>query len=133
MQGGVADPANSSPAMKNPRIVRNYFILPSCLLLLNLVNSIVSYKAAMIYDHVVRVAVIMALVLFGSSVVAFLVAPAIEGVVGRLHRTSRQSAGIFGEVIFMGVLALVIFWLYYQVYIHGPASILPDEWANPKL
>jgi hypothetical protein len=117
---------------KNPQLVRNYFILPCCLLLLNLVNSIVSYKAAMIYDHVVRVAVIMAMILGGSSIVAFLVAPAIEAVVGRLHRTSRQNAGVFGEVIFVCVLGLVIFWLYYQVYIHGPASILPAEWANPK-
>jgi hypothetical protein len=118
---------------KSPQIVRNYFILPCCLLLLNLVNSIVSYKAAMIYDHVVRVAVIMAMILGGSSIVAFLVAPAIEAVVGRLHRTSRQNAGVFGEVIFVCVLGLAIFWLYYQVYIHGPASILPAEWANPKI
>lgn len=117
---------------KNPQIVRNYFILPCCLLLLNLVNSIVSYKAATIHDHVIRVAVIMAMVLGGSSIVAFLVAPAVEGVVGRLHRTSRQSGGIFGEVIFATLLGLLIFWLYYQVYIHGPASILPAEWANPK-
>ncbi len=119
--------------MKNPQIVRNYFILPSCLLLLNLANSIISYKAAMIYDHVVRVAVIMALVLFGSSVVAFLIAPGLESVVRGMHRTSRQSAGILGELVFMGALALVIFWLYYQVYIYGPASILPAEWVNPKL
>ena len=119
--------------MKNPQFVRHYFILPCCLLLLNLVNAIISYKSAMIADHVVRVAVIMVLVLGGSSIVAFLVAPAIEAVVGRLHRTSRQNAGVFGEVIFLVVLGLAVFWLYYQVYIHGPASILPAEWANPRL
>jgi len=118
--------------MKNPQIVRNYFILPCCLLLLNLVNSIISYKAATISDHVIRVAVIMVMVLGGSSIVALLVAPAVETVVSRVHRTSRRSAGVFGEVIFVSVLGLVVFWLYYQVYIHGPASILPAEWANPK-
>ena len=118
--------------MKNPQIVRNYFILPSCLLLLNLANSIISYKSEMIYDHVLRVAVIMGMVLFGSSVVAFLIAPALESVVRGLHRSSRQNAGVFGEVIFMSILGLAIFWLYYQVYIHGPASILPAEWVNPK-
>jgi hypothetical protein len=119
--------------MKNPQIVRNYFILPCCLLLLNLVNAIVSYKAATITDHVVRVAVIMVLVLGGSSIVAFLVAPGIQAVVSRVHRTSRQNAGVFGEAIFLSMLGLAVFWLYYQVYIHGPASILPAEWANPKL
>ena len=117
---------------KNTQLVRNYFVLPSCLLLLNLVNSIVSYKAAMIYDPVVRIAAIMLMILGGSSIVAFLVAPGIQAVVGRMHRTSRQSAGVFGEVIFMAILGVAIFWLYYQVYIHGPASILPAEWANPK-
>jgi hypothetical protein len=117
---------------KNPQIVRNYFILPCCLLLLNLVNAIVSYKAAMIPDPVVRVAAIILLILVGSSIVAFLVAPGIQATVNRLHRTSRQSGGVFGEVVFMCLLGLAVFWLYYQVYIHGPASILPSEWANPK-
>lgn len=117
---------------KNPQIVRNYFILPSCLLLLNLVNSIISYKSAMIYDPVVRVGVVILMILIGSSIVAYLVAPGIQAVVSRMHRTSKQSAGVFGEVMFMCVLAIAIFWLYYQVYIHGPASILPREWANPR-
>jgi hypothetical protein len=117
---------------KNPQIVRNYFILPSCLLLLNLVNAIISYKSAMIYDPVVRVAVVILMILVGSSIVAFLVAPGIQAVVTRVHRTSRQSGGVFGEVLFVCLLGIVIFWLYYQVYIHGPASILPREWANPK-
>ena len=117
---------------KPPQLVRNYIILPCCLLLLNLVNSIVSYKAAMIYDPVVRVGAVILMILVGSSLVAFLVAPGIQAVVGRLHRTSRQSAGVFGEVIFLSVLGVAVFWLYYQVYIHGPASILPAEWANPK-
>ena len=117
---------------KNPQLVRNYFILPCCLLLLNLVNGIVSYKAAMISDPVVRVVVIILLVLGGSSIVAFLVAPAIQATVARMHRTSRQGGGVFGEVLFLCVLGLGIFWLYYQVTIHGPASILPSEWANPK-
>jgi hypothetical protein len=118
--------------MKNPQIVRNYFILPCCLLLLNLVNSIISYKAALISDHVLRVAFIMVMILGGSGLVAWIIAPALESVVRGLHHTSRQNAGVFGEVIFISILGLAIFWLYYQVYIHGPASILPAEWVNPK-
>lgn len=116
---------------KSPQLVRNYFILPCCLLLLNLVNSIVSYKAAMIYDPVVRVAAIILMILIGSSIVAFLVAPAIQSTVNRLHHSSRQSGGVFGEVIFMCLLGIAIFWLYYQVTVHGPQAIIPREWANP--
>ncbi|MEO6873442.1 MAG: hypothetical protein ABI222_01335 [Opitutaceae bacterium] len=119
-------------AKKSPQLVRNYFVLPCCLLLLSLLNSIISYKASMIHDPVIRVVAIMLLVLVGSGIVAFLVAPGIETLVHGLHRSSRQNAGVFGEVLFICVLGLAIFWLYYQVTIHGPASILPPEWANPK-
>lgn len=116
--------------MKKAPLVQHYFILPVCLLLLNLVNTIVSYKAETIYDPMVRVGVIILLVLFGSSVVAFLIAPGLASVVQSLHRTSKQGAGSLGEILFMAGLAVVVFWLYYQVYINGPASILPTEWAN---
>ncbi len=117
--------------MKKTHLVQTYFILPVCLLLLNLVNTIISYKAEMIYDQMLRVLTIMLLVLFGSSVVAFLIAPALASAVQSLHRSSKQGGGSLGEIIFMALLAVVVFWLYYQVYIHGPASILPAEWANP--
>lgn len=117
--------------MKKPHLVQNYFILPVCLLLLNLVNTIISYKAEMIYDQMLRIAVIMLLVLFGSTVVAFLIAPGLASVVQGLHRSSKQGGGSLGEILFMTILAVAVFWLYYQVYIHGPASILPAEWANP--
>jgi len=36
--------------VKKTNVVRNYFILPCCLLLLNVCNSLVSYKAGMIAD-----------------------------------------------------------------------------------
>ena len=117
---------------KSPQLVRNYFILPCCLLLLNLVNSIVSYKAAMIPDPVVRVAAVILMILVGSSLVAFLVAPAIQATVQRLHQTSRQGGGVFGELLFVCLLGLAIFGLYYQLTIHGPASLLPSDWRNPK-
>jgi len=117
---------------KSPQLVRNYFILPCCLLLLNLVNAIISYKAAMIYDPVVRVGAIILMILIGSSIVAFLVAPGIQTVVHRLHQTSRQSGGVLGEVIFLCLLGVAVFWIYYQVTVHGPQAILPAQWANPK-
>jgi hypothetical protein len=118
--------------MKKTHLVQNYFILPICLLLLNLLNTIISYKAEMIDDQLLRVFIIMLLVLFGSSVVAFLIAPGLASAVQSLHRSSKQGAGSLGEILFMAVLAVVVFWLYYQVYIHGPASILPADWANPR-
>jgi len=117
--------------MKKTQLVQNYFILPICLLLLNLVNTIISYKAELIYDQFLRIGVIMLLVLFGSSIVAFLIAPGLASAVQSLHRSSKQGGGSLGEIIFIAAIGVVVFWLYYQVYIHSPASILPAEWANP--
>src|SRR5437764_8097788 len=99
--------------MKATNLVRNYFIFPCCLLLLNLCIELVSYKAKMIDDVMLRTAAIMAMVLFGGSLVAFVVAPAIGLVVESLHRGSRQQWGWLGEIGFLVVLGLVVFWLYY--------------------
>lgn len=117
--------------MKGTHLVRNYYVLPCCLLLLNLCVELVSYKARVIDDVLLRTGAIMGMVLFGGSAVMFLIAPAIGGMIGSLHRRSRQGAGGLGELFFLLMLGAVVFWLYYQVYIIGPESVLPDAWHNP--
>jgi hypothetical protein len=118
--------------MKNNTVVRDYFILPCCLLLLNLCNTIVTYKAGVIHDAILRTACIIAMVLFGSSVVAFAVSPAISSLVGWTHHATRRKAGKAGELLFLGILGLLVFWLYYRVSTFGPASILPSDWRNAR-
>lgn len=119
------------PAMKSALAIRNYYVLPCCLLLLNLSVELVSYKAKMLDEPLLRTAAIMGMVLFGGSLVSFIVAPAISVLVGGLHRGSRQSGGRSGEVVFLLVLGLLVYGLYYRVYIIGPESVLPAEWRNP--
>jgi hypothetical protein len=114
------------------RTLRTYFVLPCCLLLLNLVNSIISYKAQLIRDGILRTGFVIAMVLFGSSVVAFLVTPGIEGGLRLLHRTGRKRAGIWGEVGVVGVIGLIVFWLYFRANTLGTASILLSEWRNHR-
>lgn len=108
--------------------VRIHYVLPCCLLLLNLVNSIVGYQAERILDPWLRTTVVIALVLFGSSVVAFFVAPALETFVRWLQRSSRAQAGGVGEACFLVVLGAVVFWLYYLLVNDGIASLLPAGW-----
>ena len=115
--------------MKNA--VRQYYVLPCCLLLLNLGVELVSYKARLIRDPYLRTAAVMAMVLFGGSLVAFAAAPALGAAVAGLHRRSRRSGGSLGEILFLCGLGAVVFWLYYRVYIVGPGSILPPGWRNP--
>ena len=117
--------------MKNTNVVRNYYVLPCCLLLLNLCVEIVSYKAKRFDDALLRTAAIMAMVLFGGSLIGFVVAPAISTLVGTLHESSRRNAGRLGEIFFLLLLGLGVFWLYYRVYNLGPQSILPAAWHNP--
>lgn len=117
-------------AIKKTNVVRAYYVLPCCLLLLNLCNNLLSYKAEVIHDAYLRVLAIMALVLGGGSLVAFAVAPGIEALVRGLHQGSRKQAGILGEILFLALLGVFVFWLYYQYYIHGPESLLPQEWWN---
>ena len=117
--------------MKNPNVVRNYYVLPCCLLLLNLCTGLVSYKAQLIDDALLRTAAIMGMVLFGSALVGFVVSPAIGTLVGWMHRSSRQRWGELGEIFFLLLLGVIVFWLYYRFYNLGPQSILPTDWRNP--
>ena len=119
-----------SVALKKTNVVRAYYILPCCLLLLNLANNLISYKAEVIHDPFLRIVVIILLVLFGGSVVAFAMAPGLEALVRSLHRGSRHEAGQVGEVLFLLALGAAVFWLYYRMYIDGPESLLPRAWWN---
>lgn len=118
------------PPVKKTSVVRTYYILPCCLLLLNVCNSLVSYKAGMISDPISRVFAIIFFVLVGSSLVAYVFAPAIEGVVRSLYRSSEKSAGGLGQIVFLALLGAGVFFLYYQLYIHGPESLLPPLLRN---
>lgn len=115
--------------MKNA--IRNFYVLPCCLLLLNVCNQLVSYKARLIDDTILRTLVVMGLVLFGGTMVGAVAEPAIGAIVGRLHRGSRRDWGRVGEVLFMVALGVFVFWLYYRIDLYGVGSILPAAWRNP--
>ena len=118
--------------MKKNSVVRSYCILPCCLLLLNLGNNLISYKAGVIANPLLRTGVIVALVLFGSSLVAFAADPVLTALVRALHRGSQRGAGLLGELVFLILLGAGVFFLYYQLYVHGPEAILPEVWWNAK-
>ena len=116
--------------MKTNAALERYYVLPCCLLLLNLCNDIAAYKARLIYDGVLRTLAIVAMVLFGSSIVAFAIAPGLIWMVQSLRKTSRTTAGGIGELCFLAGLGVLIFWLYYRNYLLGTEYILPAMWRN---
>jgi hypothetical protein len=119
--------------VKASATLERYYVLPCCLLLLNLCNEIIAYKARLIGDGLLRTLFIMGMVLFGSSLVAFAVAPGIVWTVQSLRRTSRSNAGQAGEWLFLSGLGVLIFWLYYRNYLMGTEHILPAAWRNPVI
>jgi len=116
--------------MKTTAALERYYVLPCCLLLLNLCNEIIAYKARLIHDGLLRTLFIMGFVLFGASLVAFAIAPGLIWVVQSLRRTSRSNAGGAGEAAFLLGLGAAIFWLYYRNYLLGTEYILPAMWRN---
>ena len=132
MQVGPESFPSQLSLTKNMRAVRNFYVLPCCLLLLNLCVGLVSYKAQMISSPYLRVAAIMGMVLFGGSLVGFVVAPVIGRLVGSLQHGSRRGAGRLGEWLFLVILGAAVFWLYYRFYIIGPEAVLPAGWRNPR-
>ncbi len=119
--------------MRTRAALERYYVLPCCLLLLNLCNAIVSYKAELIHDGFLRTLFIMGMVLFGSSLVAFAIAPGLIWTVQSMRRTSRSTGGGFGEAFFLIGLGVLIFWLYYRNYLLGTGYILPAFWRNHPL
>ncbi|WP_438479647.1 hypothetical protein [Oleiharenicola lentus] len=119
------------PAIKTNAALERYYVLPCCLLLLNLCNEIVAYKGRLITDGLLRTLFIMGMVLFGGSLVAFAIAPGIGWVVQSLRKTSRSNAGGMGDVIFLFMLGGLVFWLYYRNYLLGTEYIVPSFMKNP--
>jgi nitrate reductase gamma subunit len=116
--------------MKSSSPVKNYYVLPCCLLLLNLANSLVGYKAELIAEPILRTLAVIFIVLVGFSLVAYILAPTISLAVNALLRSSRRNGGQLGEMFALILLGAVVFWGYYQLCNHGPAALLPRAWRN---
>jgi hypothetical protein len=118
--------------MSKDTLVRNWFVLPCCILLLNLCIGLVSYKAKLIDDPLEQTAAVIGMVLFGGSMVGAVMAPAIEASIRNLQVKTRQRLGGLGEIGFLILLGCVVFWLYYRMTIMGPEYLLPPGLRNPR-
>ena len=115
---------------KSSSVVNNYYVLPCCLLLLNLANSLVGYKAELIDEPLLRTRAVIFIVLCGSSLVAYVLAPMIGLAVNSMLRSGRRNGGQLGETLALLLLGGLVFWAYYLLCNHGPAALLPRIWRN---
>jgi|HubBroStandDraft_1064217.scaffolds.fasta_scaffold11303_6 hypothetical protein len=108
---------------------RAALILPAILLVVNLVESIVTYKVRQhVPDAHVRAAV--ALLLYGAAFViaADWVSPWLERTLTKTRRDSARHAGTMGLLLFYAVAYGGIYYAYLLYDLHGPASLLPRAW-----
>jgi len=117
------------PVMKpGTRSLKKYVIFPCVLLIFGTVQEVVDYKSTIIENAYLRVAALMVFYAFGISIVAYFVTPALEKVVLRMHAASKTGAGRFGEYVFVAVLLGAVYFLWYQILVNGPATLLPASW-----
>src|SRR5258708_11164476 len=116
--------------MQTAAALERYYVLPCCLLLLNLGNEIIAYKARLIHDGFLRTLFIMGMVTFGSSLVAFAIAPGLIWTVQSLRRTSRSTIGGAGDLFFLAPPGALTFLLFYRQLPLGAGADPPAQWAN---
>ena len=110
------------------RSIKKFVIFPCCLLLFGAVEEVVVYKSDLITNDYIRVASLMAFYAFGISLLAFSVTPFVEKLILQLHAVSRFSYGRFGEYLFVLLLLIGVYFLWYQILVQGPESLLPAKW-----
>jgi hypothetical protein len=116
------------PKPLHKRNIRKYFILPTCLLLLNAIEEICVYKSEFISNPYLRTAFVLLLFVVGISTVSFLLAPAIEKIITAAYFRGRKHAGYFGEFLILAVVIGGLYFIYFLLYIHGPEYLLPRAW-----
>lgn len=110
------------------RTLKKYIIFPCCLLIFGTIEEVVEYKSDLLANPYLRVAAMMFFYAFGIALIAFVLAPLLERLVLRFHAVSKQGAGRLGEYAFVALLLTVVYFLWYQIIIHGPETLLPVAW-----
>ena len=116
--------------MKKPatRHLKKYIIFPCCLLIFGAIEEVVNYKSDVIANEYLRVAAMMFFYAFGISLLAYSFSPMVERMILRMHAVSKVGWGRPGEYLFVLFLLAAVYFLWFQIIVHGPASLLPITW-----
>jgi hypothetical protein len=110
------------------RSLKKYVIFPCCLLIFGAIEEVADYKSVMIPNTYLRVAVMMSFYAFGISLLAYWFTPMVEKSILRMHTVSKIGWGRPGEYLFLLFLLTSVYFLWYQILVHGPESLLPLTW-----
>ena len=98
------------------------------LLIKNLVEEVLAYKLQAITNPYWHTAALLFMFAFGFSIVALVLSPAAEAWVAGVFRSAGKHAGRVGELLIVAGVIAAMFYLYFQVYTHGPETLLPPAW-----
>ncbi|MBS3763053.1 MAG: hypothetical protein KGZ25_07100 [Planctomycetes bacterium] len=114
------------------RNIEKYVILPTCLLVLEVFEEFVCYKAEIINNPYLRTLILLLMFFCGFSLVNLVFAPLINKAIEHLYYGGRKSAGPLGEIISLGVVYTALFYVYYLIYSTeaGVEQLLPQSLHN---
>lgn len=124
----MAQKHRKRPKPLHKRNIKKYFVLPVCILVINIVEEILVYKSNFIADDYLRTAFILLLFIVGIAGVSFLVSPLIVKLLSSVYFKGRKHAGYAGELIILAVTLGGLYYLYFLIYIYGPEYLLPSAW-----
>ncbi len=105
--------------------LRRYFVLPGSLLILNAVEDLLIVKLQQyVIDPFLLTGVIILMFLIGFSIVGFVIAPAVEMLIEKGYQHGKVWTGHLGAWAILGGLCGGLYWVYYQIYINGAASLV---------
>ena len=116
------------PKALHKRNIKKYFILPTCLLILNAIEEVGVYKSAVVTNPYLRTAVVLVMFIAGTALVSFVLAPVIEKMIARMYFSGRKHAGYLGEFFIVFSVILGLYVIYFLLYIRGPEYLLPPSW-----
>jgi hypothetical protein len=123
--------AKAFSKVKSRRNIRKYLILPTCMLVLNIVEEVFCYKSQMISNLYLRTALLMVMFLCGFGLVWLVIAPIVSRSLEVAYFGGKKHGDARG-ILVLAVVYGVLFYAYYLLYSApgGAANLLPAAWRN---
>ena len=111
--------------------IAKYLVFPITYLILELVEDVLIYKAVLFKNAWLQTLVVIGILVFGISLVAFALVPFFQGGLDSLRKVNKKH-GALGEFMFTASVLLAIYFLYYIKVSTGGGieALLPDFFHN---
>ena len=116
------------PKALHKKNIKKYFVLPVCILILNIIEEIIVYKSRVIENEYLKTACILFFFIVGVAIISLALSPLFEKILSSAYFGSRKHAGYLGEFLTLVVTLCVLYIAYYYAYAKGAEYLLPVSW-----